>query len=776
MTLPTAQHRSGPHGRTGPARGPAGTKPTAEPSASGTPRYLGGSAHPAPAPAFLQRQPESPVAELDEEAQVTSAVQRAPDAGAAAEDEAAIQARLGVNRPGDAFEVEAERVADRVAAAPAPTPAGPAPAVQRAPAAPGPAPAAAPAPVKRTLAGAGRPMEPAVRRDMEGHFGQDLSRVRVHADADAARSAESLRAQAFTSGAHIVFGSGRYAPETRAGRHLIAHELTHVMQQQGTGARLQRKPKPKMGQMPTTTESRPATDADRREFVREAIRFLSGQADFFVSAADRPVEDALAALKTTTEGAFSTLRAMSSPGDLQRDLETAYTDAVRTVLVSRTRTLPSTTGTPPTLPELFERHREEILAFALPRHQASAHADELSAELTAPLPARPTADQRRRHAAITAARQRLRVVTSNVQMDITPLFDTRGGRMTVPVPTGTTVRFATDIAAGLHHGLRNTAAQLHGTALTANTTVMLALDLSRFGGGFESFRFTRLDLGGTLGTEILVERQGTIGVEGLHPDQRRTMTDRFTQLGFRRNGFRQSEFDQVLIGLAQIPDARLTGLSGLSFARAAASASNPDAGAEYDQSAHTITVFDRAFSTGLMRLGSGAQPLGFGSASIVHEIGHALDLAALRTTAAATEAAQAALLATFGTGGTGFRIPARGAPDRANFDRLNAAVTAAQTAENAARAISGARWSGGATSTVTDTVARGARQPAFRTAAVRDGADPASGRGFPTTYPNPDSFWQEYFAESFALYQTSPDLLQRNRPNVFAFMQGQFPP
>jgi hypothetical protein len=45
----------------------------------------------------------------------------------------------------------------------------------------------------------------------------------------------------------------------------------------------------------------------------------------------------------------------------------------------------------------------------------------------------------------------------------------------------------------------------------------------------------------------------------------------------------------------------------------------------------------------------------------------------------------------------------------------------------------------------------------------------------PTNYPHPDSVWQEYFAESFALYQASPDLLRQMRPKVFAFMEKQFP-
>ena len=64
-------------------------------------------------------------------------------------------------------------------------------------------------------------------------------------------------------------------------------------------------------------------------------------------------------------------------------------------------------------------------------------------------------------------------------------------------------------------------------------------------------------------------------------------------------------------------------------------------------------------------------------------------------------------------------------------------------------------------------------QPAFRQAALRDGGP--AGRQMPTTYPHPDSVWQEYFAESFALYQTSPELLRRIRPNVFGFMEQAFP-
>jgi hypothetical protein len=66
---------------------------------------------------------------------------------------------------------------------------------------------------------------------MESRFGKDFSRVRVHADAQAAKSAQEVNALAYTVGHDIVFGAGRYSPGTSSGQHLLAHELTHVVQQ-----------------------------------------------------------------------------------------------------------------------------------------------------------------------------------------------------------------------------------------------------------------------------------------------------------------------------------------------------------------------------------------------------------------------------------------------------------------------------------------------------------------------------------------------------------------
>ncbi len=76
-----------------------------------------------------------------------------------------------------------------------------------------------------------------MRGFFEPRFGQDFSQVRVHADAVASDSARSIGALAYTVGHDIVFAGGQYAPDNRAGQRLLAHELTHVVQQGAGQAR-----------------------------------------------------------------------------------------------------------------------------------------------------------------------------------------------------------------------------------------------------------------------------------------------------------------------------------------------------------------------------------------------------------------------------------------------------------------------------------------------------------------------------------------------------------
>ena len=81
--------------------------------------------------------------------------------------------------------------------------------------------------------GGGQPLHKDVRVRMEQAFGADFGAVRVHTDAESDGLARSLQSVAFTTGHHLFFKSGEYSPHTRSGQEVIAHELTHVLQQKG---------------------------------------------------------------------------------------------------------------------------------------------------------------------------------------------------------------------------------------------------------------------------------------------------------------------------------------------------------------------------------------------------------------------------------------------------------------------------------------------------------------------------------------------------------------
>jgi hypothetical protein len=88
--------------------------------------------------------------------------------------------------------------------------------------------------VDEVLRSPGEPLDATTKAFMEPRFGYDFSGVRVHTDAMAAESARAVNALAYTMGRDIVFGAGQYLPASNAGQRLMAHELTHVVQQSGT--------------------------------------------------------------------------------------------------------------------------------------------------------------------------------------------------------------------------------------------------------------------------------------------------------------------------------------------------------------------------------------------------------------------------------------------------------------------------------------------------------------------------------------------------------------
>lgn len=120
--------------------------------------------------------------------------------------------------------------------------------------------AALPATVRRALRSAGEPLPAQVRAFMESRFGYDFGQVRVHADNVAAESAREINAAAYTVGQDIAFDHGRFQPHMSSGRRLLAHELTHVIQQtsnSGSGS-----PNSKSPQVPARQQADPESPSE----------------------------------------------------------------------------------------------------------------------------------------------------------------------------------------------------------------------------------------------------------------------------------------------------------------------------------------------------------------------------------------------------------------------------------------------------------------------------------------------------------------------------------
>jgi hypothetical protein len=163
-----------------------------------------------------------------------------------------IQAKLTINESGDAYEQEADAVADKVMHMPTPPSVSDGKMqmkpmlfsqiqrkcadceekekVQRKENGSGGG-QAAPTIVRDVLASSGQLLDGSARQFMESRMGHDFSKVQIHTDGKAAESAAAVHALAYTSGNHVVFNRGQYAPDTEGGKRLLAHELTHVVQQ-----------------------------------------------------------------------------------------------------------------------------------------------------------------------------------------------------------------------------------------------------------------------------------------------------------------------------------------------------------------------------------------------------------------------------------------------------------------------------------------------------------------------------------------------------------------
>jgi hypothetical protein len=202
-----------------------------------------------------------------------------------------IQAKLEIGAVNDPLEYEADRVADHVTRMADPKPcacggscsecqsrsdASPPEILQRKPLSPAALDSTVlPAHVHAALQSPGGSLDAGTRQFFEPRFGHDFSSVRIHTGPGAAASAQSLNALAYTLGRDVVFNTGQYAPHTSHGQHILAHELTHVVQQSAAGGGV----RPVARRVPICTDPPKVPMPSKAEFAADsdlnAIRQLA---------------------------------------------------------------------------------------------------------------------------------------------------------------------------------------------------------------------------------------------------------------------------------------------------------------------------------------------------------------------------------------------------------------------------------------------------------------------------------------------------------------------
>jgi hypothetical protein len=664
---------------------------------------------------------------------------------------------------------------------------------------------------------------------MESRFGHDFSQVRIHTDAKAVASARRVNALAYTVGRNVVFGAGQYAPESRAGQGLLAHELTHVVQQKSLAPTFRTRTSLQVGAVNDAYE-RQASQVEQRilengtqpgaqapsifqhqaplvvsnpvaqrgffEFIdnlfggtnfskteldsylqelrekgsvgglrgdnkaRTFVKLWRKDQSGFDLNADLKVklikemqagftgnDDEQAILDLLENSDSNDLKKIFAPGavnvaDLNKDFHGAEWDSLQMFYQKR-----FVGGMKALLEGQVEPKAPEKAPAAGKTPTGTAQADTAdSAQGMADPAANVLSD-----ALPVQERRRIRVSTTvSVPLgaiDVEDLFSTKGAKTTILLPPDVTVQFAGKIPDTLHHGLRNVAAALSTTArlnpapLEVNSTITLALDLGDYGGDYAAFRFTYVEHRPPKGKptqEILIERLGSIGTEKLSVSKVENLQKKFDAHQFKRgNGWSDSQYQDLLAAIAEISDARLSPINGITFERDRVNAEDPNVGGNYNPETHTITMFDRALEGSMARYGvPGAEFTNEAVRQIRHEIGHALD-----------------------------HLPLRSAWSQ--FEKAGQTASAKKTLLGA-RSRSGLRYVQNREGILEDVEGdKQAGKNDFRLAAEKDGKTRI------TKYSEQE--WQEYFAESFSFYITDPATLKRLRPNVYTYFAQNYP-
>ena len=591
----------------------------------------------------------------------------------------------------------------------------------------------------------------------------DSYQVQVHEGEQAREMSEAIGAKAFTLGNDVFFNSGMGPSAGSQNRVLLAHELVHVLQQRnGAFLKIQRAPKDDFGKMPSGGKVTPASDQDKRDFIRESTVYLQAMADQYeakiqiaqLSKTSPKVsaKDILPKWKATIE---TDLKLLDDKSDLKllNDLKTAYRNMVKAIVTAE-----SMSQSKETLRETFERYRRDIHESGWLLGVAEPAANQLSDAI-------PEAERAKIQVITTTTVSEAMLNLGNAFSPLAKTSPPSGVKMVYP-----------GIAPKLQRGFDEIAKSLVQTLtpppLKLNSTITLALDLSKFGGDYALYRFTYFQHTETQGKkkvsekQLLVERLGTVGMEGLREND--AAWKKFGNHNFKFKGmWKTAEKEAVLAATQLMPDSELSLVSGINFERQSAG-KDGEAG-HYEVETHTVAIFDLAFADSAVRFGNpGASLATPATYSVVHEIGHAIDRRKYREHLVAKDAASTAVRDKFkrfeksgADGGWSIDLPDNTPRDVVDeFNAMMAKATAADKASLKVVTESGERFQG--TDFKDDATLK--KPPEFRTAGAGARISPYA-----------DKQWREYFAESYAMYVAEPATLQRLRPKLFDYFTKNHP-
>jgi len=565
-----------------------------------------------------------------------------------------------------------------------------------------------------------------------------------------------MGARAFTVGQNIVFGPGQFAPSSSVGRQLLAHELTHVVQQQRSGRAVLQAQSTDDG--PKTIDAadlaktmKPAEfyklvlqNYQLQQKMHSKVRGLSGKKDLITRLTywRRRLEMVLKLLPKV-------------PGNAKTNkakIVQAYQAAMEAVFRSYGEKVSN-------IGHVFRKHAHG-LAWGPKATEASAN------KLSDAIPARD--------------RRKIKVVTTKIlpssKLQLKAMFPkkkkgVKPSRSSLQGKSKTEFNAAisnADLKLGLHNLAVHLITSTRPRSLTINSTVTLALDLQPFGFDAAAYRFTFYEhkpRRGKAVPTILIEKLGATGLEAVSPKEKKQAEKKFKAHGFSFQGtWDADEKASVLNAVRITPDSILSLVDGLRFRRRSTYSVDPKAGGNYSliKPRHLITLFNPAFADSQLRFGTPGEGLqDFATFAVAHEIGHAVDRRKPRKSLAASKAAEKEFKAKFGKYKTGKN--SYGGFPQSQQREFNALLKKANTVSSTTE--SGHEWIQGTTGE-DDLVNKKNARTAFRRAAVLDGGTRVSSYS--------DDSWEEYFAESFALYITDPRTLEKLRPKVYQYFKKRF--